>query len=60
MIASAGDEGNLSDILRDFKKFTSKSVIETRLHEICSGCCGFANLLFDICRMMATEAGANL
>jgi putative transposase len=29
MIASAGDEGNLSDILRDFKKFTSKSIIET-------------------------------
>lgn len=29
LIASAGDEGNLSDILRDFKKFTSKAIIET-------------------------------
>jgi putative transposase len=29
IIASAGDEGNLSDILRDFKKFTSKAIVET-------------------------------
>ena len=28
LIASAGDEGNLSDILRDFKKFTSKAIID--------------------------------
>jgi len=28
LIAGAGDEGNLSDILRDFKKFTSKSIID--------------------------------
>lgn len=29
LIASAGDEGSLSDILRDFKKFTSKELIKT-------------------------------
>jgi len=29
LIAGAGDEGNLSDILRDFKKFTSKEIIMT-------------------------------
>jgi REP element-mobilizing transposase RayT len=28
LIASATDEGNLSDILRDFKKFTSKAIID--------------------------------
>jgi putative transposase len=28
-IASATDEDSLSDILRDFKKFTSKAIIET-------------------------------
>ena len=28
LIASAGDEGNLSDILRDLKKFTSKAIID--------------------------------
>jgi len=28
LIASAGEEGNLSDILRDFKKFTSKAIID--------------------------------
>ena len=28
MIASAGEEGDLSAILRDFKKFTSKAIIE--------------------------------
>ena len=28
LIASTGDEGNLSDILRDFKKFTSKAIID--------------------------------
>ncbi|MBN1924250.1 MAG: transposase, partial [Prolixibacteraceae bacterium] len=29
IIASAEEEGNLSDILRDFKKFTSKAIIES-------------------------------
>jgi len=29
MVASAGDNGNLSDILRDMKKYTSKKIIET-------------------------------
>lgn len=28
LIAAAKDEGNLSDILRDFKKFTNKAIIE--------------------------------
>lgn len=28
LIASAKEEGNLSDILRDFKKFTSKALID--------------------------------
>jgi REP element-mobilizing transposase RayT len=28
MIASASDEGSLSDILRDLKKFTSKAMIQ--------------------------------
>jgi putative transposase len=29
LIASAGEVGNLSDILRDFKKFTSKELVKT-------------------------------
>ncbi|MDP2889444.1 MAG: transposase [Bacteroidota bacterium] len=29
LIASAKEEGNLSDILRDFKKFTSKAIVDT-------------------------------
>ena len=29
MIASASDDKNLSDILRDFKKFTSKKIVKT-------------------------------
>ena len=29
IIASAADEDSLSDILRDFKKFTSKAIVET-------------------------------
>jgi putative transposase len=33
LIASAKEEGNLSDILRDFKKFTSKAII-TAIKEV--------------------------
>jgi putative transposase len=29
MVASASEEDNLSDILRDFKKFTSKQIVDT-------------------------------
>ena len=29
MIASASEDNNLSDIIRDFKKFTSKQIVDT-------------------------------